>query len=142
FDGAVLREVVSPADERPLAELELVFSSSKGGGPLRFLVSGFDPSALPQLPVKDYPKGLYMPMGIGVPPFFQGYADLQKNPPDQSPYFSLLLDADGRWVDHHSFAIDGPVLHRDEHDPSLLHLYLLSYERHTLIGHFVIPTRG
>ena len=41
-------------------------------------------------------------------------------------------------IDHHSFAIDGPVLHRDSADPSLLHVYLLSYERHTLIGHLVV----
>lgn len=140
FEGAVLREVISPAGPKPLTELELTFSSSVGGGPLRFVVSGFDLKALPQLPVMQYPKGLYEPMGIGVPPFYQNYADLQASPPERSPYFSVLLDGEGRWVDHHSLAIDGPVLHRDEHDPSLIHVYLLSYERHTLIGHFVIST--
>jgi hypothetical protein len=33
-------------------------------------------------------------------------------------------------------------LHWDASDPSLLHLYLLSYERHTLLSHVVltIPT--
>jgi len=75
-----------------------------------------------------------------VPPFFQSYEELEKNPPHQSPYISVLLDAEGRWIDHHSFAIDGPVLHRDEKDPNRLHAYLLSYERHSLIAHFVIPT--
>jgi hypothetical protein len=35
-------------------------------------------------------------------------------------------------------AIDGVVMHRDETNPVLLHAYLLSYERHTLIGHYVI----
>jgi hypothetical protein len=29
-------------------------------------------------------------------------------------------------------------MHRDEHDPDLVHLYLLSYERHSLIVHVVI----
>jgi hypothetical protein len=39
-------------------------------------------------------------------------------------------------------AVDGPVLHRDEADPGKLHLYLLSYERHSLVGHFVLATGG
>ena len=47
----------------------------------------------------------------------------------------------GRWIDHHRFAIDGPVLHRDARNPDLLHVYLLSYERHTLINHIVVSTR-
>jgi uncharacterized membrane protein YdjX (TVP38/TMEM64 family) len=141
FEKAVLREVVSPATDRPLHELELVFSSSKAAGKSRFFVSGFDLKALPQLPVRDYAKGMYMPMGIGVPPFFQSYEELKKNPPHRSPYFSVQLDAEGRWIDHHRFAVDGPVLHRDADDPNLLHVYLLSYERHTLINHLVLDTR-
>ena len=81
-----------------------------------------------------------MPMGIGVPPFFQRYEDLQRRLPHQSPYFSILLDGEDRWIDHHRFAIDGPVLHRDATDPDVFHLYLLSYERHSLIAHLVIST--
>ena len=83
-----------------------------------------------------------MPMGIGVPPFFQTYDELAQNPPHLSPYFCLLLDANGRWINHHEVAVDGPVIHRDLNDPSILHVYLLSYERHSLIGHFVISTAG
>lgn len=140
FDRAILREIKSPATDRTLHELELVFSSTKQEGVSRLFVSGFDLAALPQLPVNDYSKGMYMPMGIGTPPFFQSYEELQKDPPYRSPYFSVLLDENDRWIDHHSIAVDGPVLHRDEKEPHLLHVYLLSYERHSLIGHFVLPT--
>jgi uncharacterized membrane protein YdjX (TVP38/TMEM64 family) len=138
FDRAFFREIRSPAIDRTLHELELVFSSTKREGKSRFLVSGFDLAALPRLSVKDYPKGLYMPMGIGVPPFFQSCEELEKSPPHRSPYVSVLLDEQDRWVDHHRFAIDGPVLHRDNQDPGLLHVYLLSYERHSLIAHVVV----
>jgi uncharacterized membrane protein YdjX (TVP38/TMEM64 family) len=141
FDKAILREIKSPAMDKPLHEIELVFSSSKRDGTTRFLVSGVDLASLPQLPVAEYPKGMYMPMGIGVPPFFQSYDALEKSPPQESPYVSVLLDGNDRWIDHHSFAIDGPVLHRDEEDPELLHVYLLSYERHSLIAHIVLQTR-
>jgi len=60
---------------------------------------------------------------------------LLANDPQESPYYSFLLDAEDRWIDHHKAAIDGPVLLRDVQDLSLVHLFLLSYERHSLIAH-------
>jgi hypothetical protein len=141
LEKGIWREIASPAASRPLHELELVFTG-KDGGTCRFLVSGFDLAALPRLPTREYPKGLYMPMGIGVPPFFQGYDELTKNAPDKSPYFCVMLDGMDRWINHHDVAVDGPVMHRDANDPDLLHVYLLSYERHSLIEHFVVSTKG
>jgi hypothetical protein len=79
-----------------------------------------------------------MPMGIGTPPFHQSYDELQQHPPEQGPYMSVLLDGEDGWIDHHAVGVDGPVMHRDEADPGLLHVYLLSYERHSLVGHFLI----
>jgi hypothetical protein len=32
------------------------------------------------------------------------------------------------------------VMQRDARKPDLLHVYLLSYERHTLIAHFLVST--
>jgi hypothetical protein len=142
FDKAILREIVSPATSKPLQELELVFGSRQTGEKCRFIVSGFDVAALPQLPIHDYPKGLYMPMGIGTPAFFQSYDELQKNQPDKSAYFCVMLDAEGRWINHHDLAVDGPVMHRDATNPDLLHIYLLSYERHSLIAHVVVTISG
>lgn len=140
FEGATLREITAPASSRPLHELELGFDRTDGGDRSRFIVSGFDLDALPKLAVTDYPKGLYMPMGIGVPPFYQSYDALTANPPFRSPYFSVLLDQKDRWINHHEVAIDGVAMHRDADKPHLVHLYLLSYERHSLIGHFLIDT--
>ncbi len=119
----------------------MIFESRETKRKCRFFVSGFELASLPRLPVEQYPKGLYMPMGIGVPPFFQTYDELKRNPPQHSPYFSVLLDSDNRWVNHHEVGVDGPVIHRDKDNPNILHLYLLSYERHSLIAHFVISTK-
>lgn len=141
FEKAILRTIVSPAVDSSLTELELVFNSGKEDGICRFFVSGFDLNALPQLARMDYPKGMYMPMGIGVPSFNQSYEDLLRKDPRKSPYVSVLLDAQDRWIDHHSVGIDGPVLYRDDQDPMVLHVLLLSYERHSLVGHFVISTQ-
>ena len=139
FDGVTHRRVTAANGEQ-LDELEVAFTGADGSTN-RFLVGGVDLATLPVLPQRDYPKGLYMPMGIGVPPFYQNYADLLAADPMDSPYYSFLLDESNRWIDHHSAAIDGPVMHRDADDPTKLHLYLLSYERHTLVAHFVIPLR-
>jgi hypothetical protein len=141
FEKAILREISTPASETSLQELELVFTSTKQEGVCRFIVSGFDLAKLPQLRMQDYPNGFYMPMGIGVPPFFQSYDELTQKPPHTGSYFSVLLDGQEKWINHHSFAIDGSVMHFDEKDPSVLHVYLLSYERHSLIAHLVVALR-
>lgn len=140
--SVALREIESPADAaasdaKPRHELELLFAD-RNGSISRFFVSGFRWDELPQLAVADYAKGLYMPMGIGVPPFFQAEEALLASPPQKSAYFSVLLDPHDRWIDHHKAAIDGPVLHRDAIDPDSLHLYLLSYERHSLVMHLIV----
>jgi len=137
FDGAVLRNIQSPATVKPLQELELIFEDDNTNK-VRFIVSGFDLSAIPQLEMSNYSKGLQTLMGIGMPPVFESYPALENNPPDKSPYFSVLLDSENKWINHHDVAIDGSVMHRDNIDPNILHIYLLSYERHTLIGHYTI----
>lgn len=138
FDKAILREIRSPASDKSLQELELIFESKQTGEVSRFIASGINLNAISQLAVSDYPKGLYMPMGIGIPPFYQAYEELEQNPPYKSPYFSVLPDPQNRWINHHEVAVDGVATHRDKENPNLLHLYLLSYERHSLIGHFLI----
>jgi len=140
FKRAAWREVRSPATVEPQHELELVFRDTRGGGENRFIVGGFRAEKLPVLATADYAKGYYMPMGIAIPSFSGGYDDLAKTPPWTTPYYSLLVDADTRWLNHHEIALDGQVLHRDEKDPNLLHLYLLSYERHAILAHYRVPT--
>jgi len=124
------RKILSPASDKTLDEVELEFDTT------RFIVSGIDLKALPKLDAKEYAKGLYMPMGISVPPFYQSYEALKTHPPTQSPYFALLLDKTDRWLDHHKIGMDGPVMYLDQNDPTLVHLFFLSYERISLVTHF------
>ena len=138
FEAAVVRTIKAPVGESNLHEIELTFRNGVTNEVNRFIVSGIDLDALPRLAESDYNRGLYMPMGIGVPPFYQDYSDLERQPPYERPYFSMLLDSQNRWINHHDVAIDGPVMHRDIENPNRVHLYLLSYERHSLVGHFVL----
>lgn len=132
---AVHRTISSPASDKPLDEIELVFND------MRFIVSGIDLDALPTLKAEEYPQGLYMPMGIAVPPFTQSYAKLEQNPPQKSPYFAMLLDDKDGWLNHHKVGVDGPVMYRDETDARIIHLYFLSYERISLVAHYALQLK-
>lgn len=135
---ATIRRVQSPGSYRELDEIELQYRSKSDGSLQRFIVSGIAIDHLPQLAVQDYPKGLYMPMGIGIGPFYQSYELLKLNPPQKSPYFSVLIDENNRWINHHTVGIDGPVMHRDLQNANWIHLYILAYERHSLFDHYIL----
>ena len=59
--------------------------------------------------------------------------------PDENPLFSVWLDTNNRVIDYRQdIGLNGMVLHRDINDIAKLHLYIMSYERITLIGHYVL----
>jgi hypothetical protein len=138
FAGAVLRQVRTPAGPQPLFELELAFKDGRTGEPTRLIFGGLDFQHLPKAAPEQYDRGWQVPMGIGNPSFFESYEEVLAYPPLQRPFYGFHLDRQNRWIDHHAVGVDGPLLHRDAHDPSRLHLYLLSYERHALLNHFVL----
>ena len=143
FKSASHRKVKSVLNGKQLDELELKFETVDGKD-TRLYIGGLDLSKAPSLSPEDYPKGIYLPMGIGTPKFYQDYTELLKNPPQDSPYYSFFLNEDDGWIDHHSMAVDGPVIHRDADNPDLVHLYLMSYERHLLVAHFelLVPVKA
>ncbi|MBI4400311.1 MAG: hypothetical protein HY581_01620 [Nitrospirae bacterium] len=138
FTGAVLRQVRIPVGPQLLFELELAFKDSHTGEPNRLIFGGLDLQALPTTSPDQYERGWQVPMGIGNPSFFESYEEVLANSPRDRPYYGFHLDAQDRWIDHHAVGVDGPLLHWDADDPSKLHLYLLAYERHALLNHFVL----
>jgi len=56
-------------------------------------VGGIDLNSLPRLPEQNYSQGLYLPMDIGVPPFYKTYEELLIDPPIFSPYYSFILQS-------------------------------------------------
>ena len=139
FDSAIVRNIESPLTDNPLKEVELVLRNSEGV-PRRLIVSGIDLEQVPQLSMDDYSEGIYHPMGFGTP-FTQDYEELKQLPPNENPFLSVLLDEQDRVINYRmDVGLNGLVMHRDEADPSLLHLYLMSYERIILVGHYVIDT--
>ena len=135
FKNATHRRVKSMLNGEELDELELRFETVDGKE-TKMYIGGIDLSKAPVLGLDDYPKGFYLPLGIGTPKFYQDYSVLKKNPPQENPYYGFFLDENDGWIDHHSMAVDGPIIHRDAENPDLVHLYLMSYERHLLVAHY------
>lgn len=138
FTGAVLRRTRMPAQPDPRVELELAFRHRQTGESTRLIFGGLDLASLPAISPAEYERGWQVPMGIGNPGFFETYDELAAHLPSQRTFYAFHLDAQNHWLDHHTVGVDGPLLHRDADDPSLLHLYLLGYERHALLNHFVL----
>ena len=140
LNSVILRDIHSPLAEETLQELELSFISEDGE--IRNLfISGFNFEQLPQLSVQEYDKGLVVPLGYG-PPFTQDYEELKANPPHKNPFFSVLVDEHNRIIDYrYDVGLNGLIMHRDLDNPYLLHIYLMSYERILLVGHYSIAMK-
>ena len=55
------------------------------------------------------------------------------------PSLVFGLDGENRVIDYRKdIGLNGLILHRDALNEALLHVYILSYERITLVGHYVI----
>ncbi len=117
-------------------EYQLRFSDGTRETTLVF--GGMTPTSYPTLPVEQANKGFRTSMGIGNHPFYETAEEHEAMRASENPYFGLLLDDQGRWLDSHTVGIDGPLIHRDMDRANALHIWLLSFERHALVGHYLL----
>jgi len=127
------------AGKRP--EFELSFYDDKGQL-TKLVFGGFDFRKLKPKPVEKVNDGdvMAMPMGIANHSFTQSYGELIEpiNTATKNPCFAMFLDKDNRWVNSHSLGVDGIAMHLGDQNPREFHIWLLSFERHAFVGHFVI----
>ena len=112
--------------------------SDDQGRKTQFIIGGFDLTKLPRLSTEEANSGHQFPMGIGNHPFYEDYVMHEGQCSLTNPNFGVLLDENGNWLDSHYIGIDGPLLHLDKDDPNKLHVWILSFERHALIAHYVL----
>ena len=118
---------------------ELVFKFSNYNGEVtQFIFGGIQFNNLPNLNEDNANSGSQFSMGIGNHPFYEDFSSHNKLSSKYNPYFGVLLDDENNWLDSHKIGIDGPLLHQDYNNPNLIHVWLLSFERHALIGHYVV----
>lgn len=119
-------------------ELQLQFSDIAGNTTTRLVIGGLQLESLPKLSIDNMHKGWQRPMGFSNHSFYSDYSSIIENSSKDNPYFAVLLDENGKWLDSHDIGIDGPLMFVDENDPSKLHVMVLSFERHAFVGHYVI----
>lgn len=123
-------------DSATYTEFELIFKDENRT--TRLLFGGLQPELFTKLKAEKANSGWMTSMGISNHPFYEKYEDHEQLSCQHNPYYGLLLDADNNWLDSHTVGIDGPMFHWDAENPKRLHLWLLSFERHAFVGHYVL----
>ncbi len=139
--SAVIQTIESKAHPGSvLDELVITYSDDKPNqnNESYFYVSGFRLNQLPRLTSAQYARGKLFLMGIATPPLNQAYPELVVAPPEKSTEFSVFLDEHDAWINHHDAAIDGAILFIDKHKANQLHMYVVSYEGHAVVAHYVM----
>ncbi len=123
-------------------EIDITFLDRNGKDTTHLIIGGLDLSAIPSYMVNNHDEGFKMPMGISNHSFYESYEEARNNPVSRNPYYGLLFNGEGKWLDSHKVGIDGPLMHWDKEEPGKLHFYILSFERHAYVGHFLIDMPG
>ena len=124
-----------------LIELRFSFLSNSGNIKTDVVIGGVNLEDIPTLPFKESYKGYQMPMGISNHSFYETYEECLKKTSFDNPYYSLIVDSNGLFLDSHDIGIDGSLLHFDSQDAKKLHVWLLSFERHAFVGHYVLKLK-
>lgn len=125
-----------------LKELQLQFTHRNQSTKTTLVLGGLNFDAFPVLSPEEANKGWKNAMGISNHTFYEDYTTHQKTSSKNNPYYGLLLDAEGKWIDSHKVGIDGPIFHFADAERTELHLWLLSFERHALVGHYVFDLKA
>jgi len=121
-----------------LFEIEVDYFNTDSSTTTKLFISGLNKGDIPTLAVEDVNKGWKNSMGFGNHTFYETYEHCLTHSSLNSEYFSILTDENNKWLDSHFVGIDGPLLHWDENEEGLLHLWVLAFERHAFVGHYTI----
>ncbi len=119
-----------------LHEIEITFNVGDSVKETKLILSGLHLSDIPTLDSSEVNKGWQSSMGFANHTFYESYEHAQSCKVKDNPYFAFLTDANDKWMDSHQVGIDGPLMYFDKKDPEILHVLLLSFERHAIVGHY------
>jgi hypothetical protein len=120
-------------------ELELSFLSNSDNKTItKLVIGGIDFNEIPTLKTENVNEGFQTSMGISNHSFYETYDFMKAHPTKNNAFYTFLLDEKDNWLDSHKIGIDGPLLHFDDKDYTKLHLWILAFERHAFVGHYII----
>lgn len=142
LDGVALFKTLPPSGADTLHELRWSFKDIDGHRRTMMVVGGLDLYELPHAGSEEVETGWKNSMGFSNHTFYETYAAHTTWHSNSNPYYAYLTDEKGDWLDSHQVGIDGPVMYWDELRPNVLHIWLLSFERHAFVGHYTIEVIG
>lgn len=131
-----------PSNDENLHEIVFSFLDHQGNRKTKLIIGGLDFNEFPKLTVEEANKGWKNSMGFGNHPFYENYSEHQSWNLKNACYYGYLTNEKDQWLDSHKVGIDGPMIHWDKNVENRLHVWLLSFERHALVGHYVIDILG
>jgi Putative porin len=137
----VLQTISANAAAIETTELQLTFSDKLNTKKTKYVIGGLLLDKLPLLNLNTMHKGWQRPMGVSNHSFYSSIDEINAASSAQNPYFSVLLNENGKWLDSHDIGIDGILLFRDESMPEKVHALILAFERHAFVGHFVFSIK-
>lgn len=139
-DSVWISKMTSPAttNEHPLHELTIFYTHATDSVKTELVIGGIDFQSLPRLRESEANNGWQNSMGIANHTFYSTYQHTLEHSCEKSPYYALTTDQYQNWVDSHKIGIDGPLLFLDKRNPRLLHIFILSFERHAFVGHYTV----
>jgi hypothetical protein len=138
-DSILVSSINSPNGQvENLHEIRLFFTHHEDSIKTELVLGGINFNDLPRLMEDDLHMGWQNSMGIANHTFYDTYEHTIANSCSKSPYYAMLTDQYQNWLDSHKVGIDGPLLFLDKRNPKILHILILSFERHTFVGHFKI----
>ena len=124
-----------------LKEFEIKFFNEEEDMETTLVFGGINLDSIPTLSIQESHKGAKFPMGIANHSFYESYEIHKSNKVSENPYYGLIMDDEGKWIDSHFLGIDGPLFFWDKEEEGLLHLFLLAFERHAYVGHFTFKIK-
>jgi len=136
-DKIVSRKVMTKSlSADSLLEVEVSFNLNDSSKLTTLILSGINLKDIPTLDSSHVNNGWQSSMGFGNHTFYETYKHSQECKTSNNPYFAYLTDEKGRWIDSHKVGVDGPLLYLDAENENRLHVLILSFERHAVVGHY------
>ena len=136
-----LNRIVSLINQDTLHEVQLTFTDKNQNRTTQLIIGGLQLADFPTLAIEDANSGWKSSMGFSNHTFYETYSEHEQCKTDKNPYYAYLTDEKGKWLDSHKIGIDGPIFHFLDEERKTLNLWLLSFERHALVGHYAIAIK-
>ena len=133
-----LNKIISQINQDTLYELKLVFRDKTKQRETQLIIGGINLADFPVFTSEDANNGWKSSMGFSNHTFYETYNEHQQCKTKNNPYYAYLTDGQGKWLDSHKIGIDGSLFHFSDKNRKTLNLWLLSFERHALVGHYSI----